>query len=60
MQRRSFLRYALATAAVSSLRMNEALVAAPTLADLGSVDQLRAAFNRDLGKIRLILLLSPT
>jgi hypothetical protein len=30
------------------------------LQDLRSMDELREAFNRDAGKIRLILLLSPT
>ena len=34
--------------------------AEPTLDDLHSVDDLRSAFNRDAGKVRLILLLSPT
>jgi hypothetical protein len=31
-----------------------------TLHDLSSVDVLRAQFNQDAGKTRLILLLSPT
>jgi hypothetical protein len=31
-----------------------------SLTDLSSVDQLQAAFNRDAGHPRLILLLSPT
>lgn len=30
------------------------------LRDLQSLDELRGAFNRDTGRIRLILLLSPT
>ena len=33
---------------------------APTLQDLQTVDEIRAMFNRDAGKVRLILLLSPT
>lgn len=40
------------------------LFAAPrpkaTLNDLQSVEQLRARFNQDKGKTRLVLLLSPT
>ena len=38
----------------------ERLVAAPTLANLQGVDELKALFNRDVGKVRLVLLLSPT
>jgi hypothetical protein len=34
--------------------------AAPVLDDLLSVDDLQSAFNRDAGKVRLVLLLSPT
>lgn len=34
--------------------------AAPTLSDLKSVDELKALFNQDRGKTRLVLLLSPT
>ena len=36
------------------------LVAAPILANLQGVDELKALFNRDVGKVRLVLLLSPT
>lgn len=32
----------------------------PTLRDISSVDQLKASFERDAGKPRLVLLLSPT
>jgi hypothetical protein len=32
----------------------------PVLQDLSSLDQLRSAFERDAGKPRVILLLSPT
>ncbi|MGH9311578.1 MAG: hypothetical protein ACRD1S_00125 [Vicinamibacterales bacterium] len=31
-----------------------------TLQDLGGVDEIKTRFNRDTGKIRLVLLLSPT
>jgi hypothetical protein len=34
--------------------------AAPTLTDLKGVDELRSLFNSDVGKVRLVLLLSPT
>jgi hypothetical protein len=34
--------------------------AAATLTDLKDVDELRALFNDDAGKVRLVLLLSPT
>ncbi|MEO6214225.1 MAG: hypothetical protein ABIP65_11415 [Vicinamibacterales bacterium] len=32
----------------------------PTLADIASVDALKARFNEDAGKPRIVLLLSPT
>lgn len=31
-----------------------------TLQDLRGVDELKTLFNRDTGKVRLVLLLSPT
>ena len=34
--------------------------AAPKLSDLKGVDELRTLFNNDVGKVRLVLLLSPT
>ncbi len=34
--------------------------AAPGLSDLKGVDELRTLFNSDVGKVRLVLLLSPT
>jgi hypothetical protein len=37
-----------------------AVAAAPKLSDLKGVDELRTLFNNDAGKIRLVLLLSPT
>jgi len=33
---------------------------APRLSDLKGVDELRSLFNNDVGKVRLVLLLSPT
>jgi len=33
---------------------------APVLRDLGGVDELRALFDADRGRIRVVLLLSPT
>jgi len=32
----------------------------PQLTDLGGVDELKTLFNQDKGKIRLVLLVSPT
>lgn len=34
--------------------------AAPSLTDLRSPDELKALFNKDAGKVRLVLLVSPT
>jgi hypothetical protein len=34
--------------------------AAPGLSDLKGIDELRTLFNNDMGKVRLVLLLSPT
>jgi len=34
--------------------------AAPNLSDLRGVDELKAMFNHDAGKVRLVLLVSPT
>jgi hypothetical protein len=47
-----------------SLRSSDAYApvaaGAPKLADLKGVDELRSLFNADNGKVRLVLLLSPT
>ena len=34
--------------------------AAPSLSDLKGVDELKTLFNRDAGRVRLVLLVSPT
>jgi len=34
--------------------------ASPSLSDLKNVEELKTAFNRDAGKVRLVLLASPT
>jgi hypothetical protein len=36
------------------------VAAVPKLADLKGFDELRSLFNNDVGKVRLVLLLSPT
>jgi hypothetical protein len=36
------------------------VTAASALRDLQGVDELRTLFNNDVGKVRLVLLLSPT
>jgi hypothetical protein len=41
-------------------RWPAAVVAAPALTDLRGVDELKGLFNRDRGKVRLVLLVSPT
>jgi hypothetical protein len=40
--------------------LSGSLVAAPSLIDLRSPDDLKTQFNRDAGKVRLVLLVSPT
>ena len=42
------------------LTMAVALSAAARLHDLRALDDLKAQFNRDAGKVRIVLLLSPT
>ena len=40
--------------------LGAALLAAPKLDDLRGVDELKTSFNHDTGKVRLVLLVSPT
>jgi hypothetical protein len=40
--------------------LSGSLVAAPSLIDLRSPGELKMQFNRDAGKARLVLLVSPT
>ena len=47
-------------ARVGSLEVAPSLAAAPSLTDLRGVDELKGLFNKDPGKVRLILLVSPT
>ncbi len=51
-----------AVAAFGGLGTNGAAHAAarPTLTDLRGVDELKTLFNQDAGKVRLVLLVSPT
>ena len=43
-----------------SLRAQVVAPAQPELLELSDLEQLRARFDQDLGKVRLVLLLSPT
>ncbi len=44
----------------SLVRSAVVATAAPKLTDLRGVEELRALFNQDKGKVRLVLLVSPT
>ena len=46
--------------AAPSGRVRLVLTAASSLSDLRGVDELKTLFNRDVGKVRLVLLVSPT
>ena len=52
-------RMRVATVSVA-LVMLAVVSAAPKLSDLRGVDDLKALFNNDAGKVRLVLLVSPT
>ena len=45
---------------VGPLRGAPSLLAAPSLTELRGVDELMGLFNKDAGKVRLVLLVSPT
>ena len=55
-----FAAIVLLGARVGPLGVAPSLVAAPSLSDLRGVDELKGLFNKDAGKIRLVLLVSPT
>ncbi len=60
--RRSCLALAAIALAFTALQARAELQtsAGATIQDLRDVDELKAMFNRDTGKVRLVLLLSPT
>ena len=43
-----------------SVTASPTVFAAPSLTDLKGVEELKTLFNRDAGKVRLVLLVSPT
>lgn len=43
-----------------SVTTSPIVLAAPSLTDLKGVDELKTLFNGDAGKVRLVLLVSPT
>ncbi len=51
---------ALAPRPSPALRAQVAAPAEPTVVELTDLETLRARFDQDLGKLRLVLLLSPT
>ena len=51
---------ALLGAQAGTLDITPSLLAAPSLTELRGVDELKGLFNKDAGKVRLVLLVSPT
>jgi len=51
---------ALAASPLGQQTLSSSVVAAPKLTDLRSPDELKAMFNTDIGRVRLVLLVSPT
>lgn len=45
---------------ISPVTSNTRMFAAGSLTDVKGVEELKALFNRDVGRVRLVLLLSPT
>jgi hypothetical protein len=54
------LAVALASPLHGARAQTVAAATAPALQDLRGIDELRSLFDRDQGKIRIVLLLSPT
>jgi len=64
LERRSLLALAGVATMIAGLAANPApppqATASAVLQDLHGLDELKTAFNRDAGTVRVILLLSPT
>lgn len=50
----------LAASPIGQRTLSSSLLAAPNLTDLRSPDELKAMFNKDVSRVRLVLLVSPT